>query len=400
MHISIFGIAKRNLKRKFFRSVAIALSVAVVAGTLFSITTVMESVELSIMRGTARLGADVMVVPSDAELKARAALLAGDVATFYMPSGVMDSVRRSKGVAAVSPQIFIESATFDCCDIADLRLIGFDPATDFTITPWLKERLNRELASNEILVGHEVARETGQRMKFYGNSFTVAGKLESTGMRFIDNSVFMPMQSARRMISESATKSKKPLAIAEDRISAVLVQVDPAYQPAQAAIYIENAIKGVKSVVSEEVISSVRKQLFVLLKSILMVSVVLWIMALLMIGVIFSMIVNERQREIGLLRAMGARRNTVFGLIMLEAAALSALGGVVGIAAGGVLLFSFKNLIRASLHIPYLWPEPSRFALLIAVSLALAFLTGIAAALYPAARSSRMEPFEAIRKGD
>lgn len=399
MNISIFGIAKRNLKRKFFRSAAIALSVAVVAGTLFSITTVMESVELSIRRGTARLGADIMVVPADSEQKARATLLAGDVTTFYMPSAVIDSVKRIKGVASVSPQIFIASTTYDCCDIADLRLIGFDPATDLTITPWLKERLNRELGPNEILAGREVARDAGQKMKFYGNSFIVAGTLESTGMRFIDNSVFMPIQSARRMISESVSKSKNPLSIAEDRISAVLVQVDPAYLPAQVAIYIERSVADVKSVVSEEVISSVRKQLFVLLKSILMVSVVLWIMALLMIGVIFSMIVNERQREIGLLRAMGARRSTVFRLIMLEAASLSALGGVIGIAVGGVLLFSFKSLIRAAIHVPYLWPEPSRFALLISVSLALAFLTGIAAALYPAARSSRMEPFEAIRKG-
>jgi len=399
LNISIFGIAKRNLKRKFFRSAAIALSVAVVAGTLFSITTVMESVELSIRRGTARLGADIMVVPADSEQKARATLLAGDVTTFYMPSAVIDSVKRIKGVASVSPQIFIASTTYDCCDIADLRLIGFDPATDLTITPWLKERLNRELGPNEILAGREVARDAGQKMKFYGNSFIVAGTLESTGMRFIDNSVFMPIQSARRMISESVSKSKNPLSIAEDRISAVLVQVDPAYLPAQVAIYIERSVADVKSVVSEEVISSVRKQLFVLLKSILMVSVVLWIMALLMIGVIFSMIVNERQREIGLLRAMGARRSTVFRLIMLEAASLSALGGVIGIAVGGVLLFSFKSLIRAAIHVPYLWPEPSRFALLISVSLALAFLTGIAAALYPAARSSRMEPFEAIRKG-
>lgn len=400
MGITLFGFAKRNLKRKIFRSVAIGISVAVVAGTLFSVTTVMESVELSLKRGTARLGADLMVVPAEYEQNARAALLAGEPSTFYMDGAFLEKIRKVKGVKVASPQLFLESAPYACCDVAQARLIGFEPDTDFTIMPWVKQRLNRSLEADEILIGREVTYDVGGKMHFFGQSFEIAGYLELTGMRFLDNSVFMPLTTARRMVRESGDKAEQKLEVTTDQVSAVLVQIDPKYNPEQVAIYIEHDIDGVKAVVSEEVISSVRKQLFVLLRSILVVSAILWVMALLMIGVIFSMIVNERQREVGLLRAMGARRGSVFGLIITEASTLSLLGGVGGVAAGGVLLFSFKNLIKASLNVPYLWPQPLQFGVIILFCLVLAFITGVGAALYPAYRSSRMEPYEAIRKGE
>ena len=400
MSISLFGIAEKNLRRKYFRSIAIALSVAVVAGTLFSVTTVMESVELSLKRGTARLGADLMVVPTEYEQKARAALLAGEPTTFFMDRDFLRRVRNVKGVKVAAPQLFLESANYACCDVAEARLIGFDPDVDFTIAPWVKQKLDRPLGPTEILIGREVSYDVGGAMTFYGQEFTIAGYLEMTGMKFLDNSVFLPLDTAMRMARESSSKAQTTLAVTEEQISTILVQIDPKFSPEQVAIYIEHDIDGVKAVVSEQVISSVRKQLFVLLRSILVVSVILWVMALLMIGVIFSMIVNERQREVGLLRAMGARRGAVFRLIMYEASTLSILGGMIGIAAGGGSLYALRNVIRTSLNVPYLWPEAGQFAGIILLCLFLAFLTGIVAALYPAFRSSRMEPYAAIRKGE
>ncbi len=401
MKLTILHIARKNLRRRLFRSLAIAASVAVVAGTLFSVTTVMESVERSLKRGTARLGADVIVVPEGYEAKARAALLAGEPSTFYMPRSVVDKVRKINGVLNASGQLFVQSAAYACCDVADMLLIGFNPKTDFTITSWLKESLNRDLAPDEVIIGRELSAYTkGSKISFFGSEFTVADYLEVTGMRFIDNSVFIPFEGVRKMVERSKTHSEAPLTVTPDQVSAILVQVRPDMDPARVAIFIEHEIEGVKTVVSEDVITSVRKQLFVLLRSILIISGILWIMALLMIGVIFSMIVNERQREIGLVRAMGATRKKVFGLVMSEASILSLLGGAAGVVVGGVLLFSFKNMIKFSLNVPFLWPEPAEFGVIILLCMTLAFLTGIGAALYPALRSSLMEPYAAIRKGE
>ncbi|MGW8161439.1 MAG: FtsX-like permease family protein, partial [Desulfobulbales bacterium] len=62
------------------------------------------------------------------------------------------------------------------------------------------------------------------------------------------------------------------------------------------------------------------------MKGIVAISSVLWAFALLMMGFAFYMIVNERQRELGLLRAMGALRRQVFSLIMLEAVMIITAG--------------------------------------------------------------------------
>ena len=117
------------------------------------------------------------------------------------------------------------------------------------------------------------------------------------------------------------------------------------FTPDRIAIRIEHDVDGVKAIASDEVTSTVRRQLGGLLKGILVISSILWILALLMTGFAFYMIVNERQRELGLLRAMGARKGHIFSLIIAEAVVISLAGGIVGITAGASLLYTFKDMI-------------------------------------------------------
>lgn len=98
MPFSLSTLAYKNIRRKFFRSVAIAAAVMVVAATLFSVTTVMDSVETSLARGTKRLGADLMVVPANSESKAMASLLAGEPSTYYMDRGIEDKIKKITGL--------------------------------------------------------------------------------------------------------------------------------------------------------------------------------------------------------------------------------------------------------------------------------------------------------------
>lgn len=398
--LTLFHISKKNIRRKFFRSIAIIISVTVVAATLFSITTIMDSVETSLERGTARLGADIMVVPAEAEGAAKTALLAGEPSTFYMDRSVEDRVRSVKGVKSASSQVFLQTAQYECCDVADMLIIGFDPETDFTLLPWLSRELRRPLLQDEVIMGRGLsAYATGNVVRLFNHNFKIAGMLEETGMKFIDNSIFMPHESLISL-SKNEKDTARRAEIPYNKISTVFVQVEPEITPSRVAIFIEHDIDGVKAIIAEQVISTVRKQLFILLRSILSISIILWIMALLLIGVVFSMIVNERQREIGLLRAMGAKRGNIFRLFMTEASILSLSGGICGIIIGGIFLYSFRGFIRSSLNIPYLWPSTSQFIVLIAICLFLSFITGTGAALYPALRSMRMEPYDAIRKGE
>ena len=400
MEWKIAALAQKNLRRKIFRSLAIIAAVTVVAATLFSVTTIMESVEQSLERGTARLGADLMVVPAQAETAARSALLTGKPSAFYMDKALVEKISKIRGVRGVTSQIFLKTSPYACCDVSDLFLIGFDPENDFTIKPWLTNTLGRPLAADEIIMGRGItAYTTGFTLNFFNQPFTIVGMLEETGMEFIDNSIFISYAGIDRILANTE-KEGAQAAISPNQVSTVLVQVDPELSPDRVSVFIQAQVDGVKAIVTDRIIASVRKQLFILMKSVLSVSAILWVMALLLVGVVFSMIVNERRRELGIFRAMGAKKNHLFQIIMLEAAILSSLGGVIGIGLGGSVLALFKDAIYASLNIPHLWPNTARFIGLIGFCMLLSLLTGVLAALGPAIRASMLEPYEAIRGGE
>jgi len=119
-----------------------------------------------------------------------------------------------------------------------------------------------------------------------------------------------------------------------------------------------------------------------------------------MMGFAFYMIVNERQREIGLLRAMGGKKQHIFKLIISEALVISLIGGLIGLVIGAALLFSFKNFILSSLRLPYLLPSVKVLIELVSGAIIFSAVTGLLASLMPAISASRMEPYEAIRKGE
>ncbi len=109
------------------------------------------------------------------------------------------------------------------------------------------------------------------------------------------------------------------------------------------------------------------------------------------IGVMAIMLVSvtERTREIGIRKAVGATRGAVLWQFLIEAVALTGLGGLVGIAAGlgaaklVTLLFGFPS----SISIPW-----------IVVAVAVSAGIGLVFGMYPAARASRLDPVEAIRQ--
>jgi putative ABC transport system permease protein len=99
--------------------------------------------------------------------------------------------------------------------------------------------------------------------------------------------------------------------------------------------------------------------------------------------------VGERTSEIGLVRSLGATREQVQVLFLLEAAALATLGGTAGIGVG----LGLGQLL--SLFVPGLPVEtPLRF---VVVGLVVSFLTGLASGVAPARRAARLDPIEALR---
>jgi putative ABC transport system permease protein len=398
--MTIFHVALKNLKRKATRTWLLFAIVAVVTCTLFSATLFLKSINNALRIGTYRLGADILVVPESAETKAKSALLSGEPTQFLMDRSVLDQVKKVDGVKNATAQLFLKPTSFTCCFNVDVFLVAFDPETDFTVKPWLVRHLNRSLGKNEIIVGRSVPVIAGDRIPFFGTTFAVAGSMEATGMDFFDRTVFMSMDAAYAMAEASKTKAIQPIEIGPNQISTVLVQTNDDITPDRVAIRIEHNVSGVKALVSDTVINTVRTQLKGLINAILLISVVLWLIVLLIMAFAFYMIINERRRELGLLRAMGANKLHIATLITMESALLSGAGGAVGVGAGFAMLVSFKGLMLHYLKLPYLFPAPVELVSLTAFALALAILTGMLAALLPSSAILGIAPYEAIRSAE
>ena len=107
-----------------------------------------------------------------------------------------------------------------------------------------------------------------------------------------------------------------------------------------------------------------------------------------------SMTVSERIREVGLLRAAGARRGQVMSFMLTQALVLGVVGSVLGLVLGALLAAGMVAFVRTvgsvTLERPALPLDAIVFALIVGIGVTLA------AALEPARRASRIQPVEAL----
>lgn len=407
--ISLIYLATQNLKRKRLRTLAIVVCMTVVTGTFFAATLIMRGVNHSLRSGVDRFGADLIVTPEGTSSQIQDSLISGQASTYYMKQDVESKLRSIRGVVKTSSQIFVKSLIgTSCCSWGDIFIIGFDPVTDFTITPWLRNRIESPLKDNDVIIGAYIPVEEENILRFYGQEFTVKGKLEPTGLG-IDNTVYIPMPGVRRMIAESNQKAEVTLDIQQNQISAILIKTrvgksswDKSWWDMnwQVAYEIQKAIPDVHVTQMGNIIKYVRKQTSGILKSIYLGSGISWVIFIILISIIFFLVINERFKEIGLLRALGSTQSYVFRLILLEAGFATLLGGGTGIIISSVMLYSFNILIFKSLAIPFLWPNMISIIIILVLTAFLSVLTGILSSLYPASYISKMAPYDAIRRGN
>jgi putative ABC transport system permease protein len=401
--ISTPRIAVNNIAHRRFRSLCIVLLTAIstlliTGGTFlgFGLQSGIESVET-------RLGADAMLVPLSAGESFEGALLSGSPSTFYLSADAANRVSRIGGIERSTPQLFISSFDSVHCT-APVQVIGYDPGTDFVIAPWFEGSEIKTPQYGEIVVGTNVRLGPGDDFWLFGVTGVIVGKLDKTGMGF-DNSVFVNMETAQMLLDEYEKYDEAlPLpegADADDVISAVLFDFDRGADliEMQRQINDEFRRESVRYVSSQTLIENVSKNLTLVIGILSVLLTVIWAFAAFVLAVIFALTLNERQREFGVLRAIGATRRKLSALFICESALLSGVGAAFGVGVVCLIVTSYGAAIEHALRAAYLPPDRGAFVAILALCFVLGASVGPLASLFSVKRISGSEAFENIREG-
>ena len=177
-----------------------------------------------------------------------------------------------------------------------------------------------------------------------------------------------------------------------------MVRLAPGSDSHAVALDIMHAVPDVVPIESPNLFQVYRKQMTSLLNSVLAVLGVTWVMSMVLIGLVFSMAANERRRELGVLRALGATRGVVFQSLVTEAGLLALVGGAVGIAVTILAVYLFRQAIIVTMGVPFLFPSPGLLMAQVGGGLGLALISVMLASLLPAYRISHQEPATAMRE--
>jgi len=240
----------------------------------------------------------------------------------------------------------------------------------------------------------------GQSVRINGRQFRVIGVLKSKGEAFgvEDQAAMVPLSTAQAVISSERAGS------GGHTIQAISVQAQSREATNAAQWEISNILRqrhhlrpGEEDdfqVISMGDVTRVADQMYGIGE--LIMGAIAGISLLVGgIGIMNIMLVSvtERTREIGLRKAVGAKRRDISTQFLTEAAVLSFCGGAIGVGLGWLIVrVSAGALANMGLPFPAIVPSD-----VIALAVGVAILVGLFSGIYPAVRAARLDPIEALR---
>ena len=408
-------IAIKSLFTNKLRSSLTMLGIIIGVGAVIALMSVGRGAQATITTTFEQLGTNVLyVMPRSPEVGG----MAGLSPAFTTPSLTLDdakaleNVRSVVGIAPVNENL-VEVTAGGESKVAMIH--GATPAYQdvYAYALALGQFISdRSVASRDMVVvlGDETAEDLfglddpiGQRVKIKGYRFTIIGVLEAKGGAMmgvsLDNVVVVPITTFQARLFTQRTPS------GEDAVQSINVKVanaeaiDEVDEEIEAILRKRHRIaedeKNDFAIVSQEQILGIVQQVTgvftIFLGAIASISLLVG-----GIGIMNIMLVSvtERTREIGIRKAVGAKRRDILIQFMLEAAMLSLVGGGIGIIGGWALSYLVSQIDIGGMTIHSV-VSPDIVILAISVS---AFI-GLVSGIYPALRAARLNPIDALRYG-
>ena len=393
-----FGI--RNIRKRPYRSFCLMLAAVIGSYALFVGLSLKSSLNNGLGRMKERMGADLMIVPEESEIKARNILLTGEPEFFYMNASVAKAAEDIEGVESATSQFYFTSLSSDCCSTR-VQLIAFDPDTDFVIAPWIDEKVTSGVEDGSVIIGSEVTPLANGKVKFFGSEYKVAGKLGETATG-LDHSVFMTRDTMHDLLNDAKDKGYQFLNPEDDSswVSTVLIRVNDGADIANIEKEIYKKANGIRFIETDKLLSDVSVKLGSVESIINITLTVLLVFSFLTMILFFSVIFHERKKEFAVLRILGTSSRRICLFSLTEGITIGAAGGVAGLILGVLTVFPFNRFIENSLDVPYLMPAVSLVILYGVLGVILTTLFGSVSSFLSTLSLSHAETYYTMRAGE
>lgn len=394
-------ILLQNLKRKMSRTILLSSFLFIMIFTIFLSANILYSMKEGLNSTVNRTGADILLVPEDYVSSVKDALFLGQPSTIYFDKSLEQKASQVEGVEKVSSQLFLATIyNSPCCDEA-VQMIAYNPDTDFLVQPWISKQLNGNLPDGEIVVGSKLSYKKGDSAIFFGRDFKVAGKLKETGMGY-DNSVFLNFNTAQVLLEEPIVKNYLAVGNRENVISLITIKINEDAEADKVAAGLKKIYKedGVSVQTSGKLVEGIAVTLSRFTSYFIIFGILLVSFTVLALISIFSLSINERKREYGIIQSLGGSKGKILQLIIGEAAAVGILGSVSASIIATMVVSLFHNYISLKLKLPYLSPGIAGLLGLTLLAILLSVLTGVIAAAISAISLYRTETYTLIRENE
>lgn len=410
------ALAIKNLKRRMVRTALTVAGVGLAVAMAVSLGGFVMGYRGAIDRSIEMLGFQVMIMAKGCPYEAATLMLKGGTGLLYLPSDTYDKVKNDPDIESITP-IFVGIAQKEVSSIRDegsaktfTVINGIDVPSFLAMKPWLKFKTGAgydggkwfaQDAAEDIVLGYEIAEYEQRKVgdTFYAtitpfgkpepvrHSFKVAGILERTGTQD-DGTVFMHIAAARVAFNRPTQLTILGLKLKQ-------------FNAATMRDFENKWLKlpEVQVVSLQQVKTTLVSLVATAQTMIAAVAIIAVIVAL--IGVINTILMSvyERTGEIGIMKALGARRGAIFQLIWLETLMVCLIGSLVGSfgawVGAGLVEKGIKSLANLGVSGSIVLITPSVVTYAVLGSVALGFFAG----LYPAWRAASMRPVESIREG-
>jgi len=401
--IEYFKLAFRNLKTRRLRNWLTILGIVVGVFLVVTLISLSGGIRDTIMKQLKSLGGDVIfVLPGS--MDSPMSLIGGE----KLSKEDLNVIKKVKGVDIVLPMSYSSKI---------MRYKNEQKIVFLTGIPWnegigiltsfqgwsLDQGEWPKPGKRELIVGSIVAKEdffgkeikVGDEAIISGKKFKIVGILNSLGSKSDDTAVYLDLAIYQQVTGDR-----------EGGAQAAMVKIEEDADVDKVAEGIEEALDEVRKRRRGEDVSS-----FSVLTSDKMGNIVGGIMGIIQIsvmvfagiailvgglGIMNSMFtaVRERTREIGLLKAVGAKNSAVISIFLIEAGIIGLIGGMGGITLGLVIAKAIEWY--GQVH-PMFYLEAYMPIGLIVFSLFFSILVGCLSGYFPARRAAKLKPTEALR---